>query len=454
MIDYIPLPFKQKSLHTPGGTTLEYLDNEQSLLYCSPNFLSKEPKLDIAHLFFIIVAILVSAKVGGELAERIGQPAVLGEMIAGVILGQSVLGVIPPHAEVLEVLAEIGVCILLFEIGLESDVKELLRVGVDSFLVAVVGVTMPFLFGYLVIHYWAYFWTIGEYSGHELTALAIFTGATLTATSVGITARVLSDLKKLSTSEAKIILGAAVFDDIIGLVILAVVSAMVVKIEAGENVASVLSFWFIAKSFIIAMGFIVVAVVLGLIFAKPLFDLVERMRVRGFLIVTAFSLALLVGALADVAGSAMIIGSFAAGLVLSRTNQFNVIEDRIKPVADILTPFFFVMVGAMVDVKIFNIYNPEMLEYLLIGLALLVIAIIGKMMSGFGIVKKGVKRLPVGVGMVPRGEVGLIFASVGLKSGLLTVPMYSCVTFVVMMSTFVTPPVLKVVFARVGGEGE
>ena len=262
----------------------------------------------IRDVFFVLIAILVGAKVLGELAERRGQPAVLGELVAGVILGASVLGVIPASGdlyEIVHVLAEIGVVLLLFEIGLETDLKEMFRVGPTAARVALIGVFLPFLLGFL---YWYYANpSIGVHpEGITFTVVAIFVGATLTATSVGITARVLSDLNRMHTPEARIIIGAAVIDDVLGIVILAVVSGMV-----GGAALGVLS---VGKIFLFAVGFLVLAVVLGTRFAPTIFDFVDRMRTRGVLLVAAFCFALAIAALADLAGERASVHSGQRGL--------------------------------------------------------------------------------------------------------------------------------------------
>jgi len=405
----------------------------------------------IEHFFLVFIAMLVSAKVFGELAERIGQPAVLGELIAGVILGGSVLGVIPadgPIHETIRIFAEVGVALLLFEIGLETDLKEMFRVGPAASLVAVVGVTAPFLLGFA---YWMLAQPdIGVHAeGISDSMVAIFVGATLTATSVGITARVLSDLKRIHTPEARVIIGAAVVDDVLGLVILAIVS--------GLAAGAALSFLGMAKVFAVAVGFLVAAVIIGNFVAPKLFNFIDRMRVRGVLLIGAVSFALLIAALAGLAGSALIIGSFAAGLVLSSTNQFDLIVEKVEPVADIFTPLFFVSIGASVDVSLFipgsESFNPAVL---LVGGVLLIIAIIGKVVSGYSVGwgKNKLSHLAIGVGMVPRGEVGLIFADIGLRRGILSPEVFSAVLIMVMATTFVAPPLLKSIFRRARPESE
>jgi Kef-type K+ transport system membrane component KefB len=397
----------------------------------------------IRSVFFVLIAILVLGKLLGELAERRGQPAVLGELVAGVILGSSVLGIIPeagPLYEIVHVFAEVGVAILLFEIGLETDLKEMFRVGPTAMSVAMVGVLVPFGLGFL---YW-YFAnpSIGVHpAGISFAIVAVFVGATLTATSVGITARVLSDLDRMHTPEARIIIGAAVIDDVLGIVILSVVSGL-----AG---GAAVTLGYVSKTFVFAVGFLVLAVVLGNRFAPSLFNLVDRMRVRGSLLVAAFCFALGVAALADLAGSALIIGAFAAGLVLSSTNQFDAVVERVEPVADVFTPIFFVAVGAPVNVQLFIPGSPDFnLNVLVVGLILTAIAIVGKLVSGLAVRRPDTDKLLVGVGMVPRGEVGLIFASIGLTAGILSKSVYSSILIMVILSTFIVPPILKMLFAR------
>jgi len=404
-----------------------------------------------AMFFLVIVAILATAKALGELAERIGQPAVLGELLAGVLLGASVFAVIPetgPIAEVVELLAEVGVAILLFEIGLETDLREMARVGGTAAVVAIVGVATPFLLGF------AYWWmvdpAIGTHpEGITLTMVAIFIGATLTATSVGITARVLNDLGRIHTPEARVIIGAAVVDDVLGLVILAIVSGL----AAGATLTPV----DIGLKFLIAGGFLVAAVIVGNLAAPRIFGFIDRLRVRGVLVVAAVCFALLFAALASLAGSAMIIGAFAAGIVLSSTNQFDLIEERVKPVADVFTPIFFVSVGASVNVLLLvpgtGQFDPGVIG---VGAALVGIAVIGKFVSGYAVGwgKARLSHAAIGVGMIPRGEVGLIFADLGLSNGILSRSVFSAVLIMVMVTTFVTPPLLKIIFRRTqAGEG-
>jgi Kef-type K+ transport system membrane component KefB len=397
--------------------------------------------VDVARFFLLLAAILGAAKLFGELAERIGQPAVLGELLAGVLLGGSVLGLMPAEgveAELIHVLAELGVALLLFEIGLETDLREMFRVGPAALAVAIVGITLPFAFGYL---YWRYAPHSASGSDDLVTA-AIFIGATLTATSVGITARVLSDLDRMSTPEARIIIGAAVIDDVLGLVILSVVTG----VAAGASV----SFLGISRTLLVAVGFLVVAVVVGRFVAPRLFDVIVRMRVRYVLVVASIAFALAVAALAGLAGSALIIGAFAAGLILSGTNQFDTIEQEVRPVASIFTPIFFVSVGSSVNLALLNPSTPGARATLVTAGFIILLAIVGKVAAGWAAPWTRFRRIVVGVGMVPRGEVGLIFADIGRRSGVLGDEVFGAVLLMVMVTTFIAPPALKALFASDG----
>jgi Kef-type K+ transport system membrane component KefB len=371
-----------------------------------------------------LVLIWLAAKLAGEAMERIGQTAVLGELLAGVLIGPGVLGLVH-ESEVILALAELGVLILLFEVGLESDLDELLKAGSQAALVAVVGVAVPFATGFGLM-----FWL-----GHP-PVLAVFVGATLTATSVGITARVLSDLGRLQDPAANIVLGAAVVDDILGLIILAVVTGVALTGGMSLGAIALLS----AK----AIAFLAVALGLGLWFAPVLIRWIGQLRSRGTLVVYSTMFAIALAAVAVSIGLAAIIGAFAAGLILATTERRSHIEERIKPVADLLVPVFFVTVGMKVQ--------PAMLDPFAknaqFGMALLLsaLAVASKLVAGLGVYQKGVRRWPVGVGMVPRGEVGLIFAGAGLASGVIAQDLYSALVVVVMLTTFAAPPWLKALY--------
>ena len=379
--------------------------------------------MGLGELLLSLAIIWLAAKLAGEAMERVGQTAVLGELLAGVLIGPRVLGLVH-ESEILHALAEIGVVILLFEIGLESDLRELLRAGLQSTVVAFIGVACPFALGYGLAIWWG-----------KPTLVAIFIGATLTATSVGITARVLSDLGRLRETASKVILGAAVLDDILGLVILAVVTGLVQTGVFSLTTAALI----LAKALI----FLVVAVALGIRFAPTLLRWVGTMRARGSLIVYAVLFCVLLAALSERIGLAAIIGAFAAGLVLARTEPRAHIEERLKPVADLFVPIFFVTVGMKVDPGTLNPFGDSALRF---TLALTAVAVLGKLAAGLGVYQRGVRRWPVAVGMIPRGEVGLIFAGIGLASGVIEQELYSALVTMVMVSTFIVPPWLKVLY--------
>jgi Kef-type K+ transport system membrane component KefB len=373
----------------------------------------------VSEFFLILVSILVAAKLFGELAERVGQPAVLGELLAGVVLGASVLGVVDPETEMVHLLAELGVVILLFEIGLETDLKRLMAVGSSAAMVAFAGVVLPFGLGF----------GVALLLGLD-TIAALVAGAALTATSVGITARVLADLGRLDDPEGQVVLGAAVIDDVIGLIILAVIAGVVAGTEV--SVAQV------AISTVKAFGFLVLALVLGRFFVPGLFDLLGRLGRESNLAVMGLAFALLLSLAAERAGSALIVGAFAAGLVLQPTLWAPVVREGVVRLGHFLVPVFFVAVGAAVDVRSFG--EPRVL---LLGLALLAVGILGKVLAGFTPWWFKGRKLVVGVAMVPRGEVGLIFAQMGLAAGAVDGGQYSALMLMVMGTTFVAPPALR-----------
>jgi Kef-type K+ transport system membrane component KefB len=382
--------------------------------------------LSVPAFLAILIAILVGAKLCGELAEKIGQPAVLGELVAGVLLGSSVLALVDPTVQVIHLLAEIGVVILLFEIGLETDLKKLLQVGGASLTTAIVGVVLPFAGGYYV----------AALLGLD-TMVAVVCGAALTATSVGITARVLSDLGRLQETESQIVLGAAVIDDIIGLIILAIVAQLV----AGAAVTPT----GITVTALVAFGFVALVLVLGRFLVPPVFDLLARIGKPETLATMALAFAFLVAYLADAAGSALIVGAFAAGLVLAPTRHAHIIEAGVTRLGHFFVPIFFVVVGASVDVRTFA--DGTVMS---VGLALIAVAIVGKLAAGYAPFWFRGKKSVIGVGMIPRGEVGLIFAQMGLTSGVLDVGIFSALTLMVMVTTFMAPPLLKVLFPPKG----
>ncbi len=372
-----------------------------------------------------LIVIYVSARVMGELAARVGQSPALGELLAGILVGGSLLGWVE-QTEPLKLMGEIGVMLLLFEIGLESDLQSFLKVGRSAALVAAIGVLIPFVLGYglaLALH---------------LTQLqAIFIGATLTATSVAISGRVLVDLGKLRTKEGNIILGAAVLDDILGLVTLSVI--------IGLATAGTVSWLDAGRTAGLAVAFLVTAILIGIRYAHLFSRLVNLMNSRGGLVITAITFALLLGYVADRMKIAPLVGAFAAGLVLARTEHQAHLQERIQPVADVFVPIFFVLIGAAVDLASLNPFNERNWPILLLAGGLGLVAVIGKLAAGLG-AAPGVNRWAVGVGMLPRGEVGLIFASMGLAYRVLDEAQYGAILLVVVLTTFVAPLLLKRTF--------
>ncbi|MFL6247528.1 MAG: cation:proton antiporter [Thermoanaerobaculia bacterium] len=380
--------------------------------------------MDIAELLLALIAIFVAAKLFGELAERLGQPAVLGELLGGVLIGVSGLHLVDPHDVTIHLLSELGVILLLFLIGLETDLRKLMRVGGSATAVAVVGVALPFLGGAI----------LGHLLGYRIM-VAVFLGAALTATSVGITARVLSDLGHLQDAESQVVLGAAVVDDIIGLVLLTVVGTLA---GGGE-----LTFLGLGRIVLVAFGFVILAILIGSQLAPMLIRAIDRIEMKRGLFFASVVFAFLLAYIANRVGSAIIIGSFAAGLVLARTHRGKEIEDEVHDVAQFFIPIFFVVVGAAVDLRSINPFDAGARRFLWIGLALTAIGVIGKVAAGFVVWRKGLRRIVIGVGMIPRGEVGLIFAQIGLSTKLISGGMYSAVALMVMLTTFIAPPLLR-----------
>jgi Kef-type K+ transport system membrane component KefB len=379
--------------------------------------------MELKAFLFSLIVIYISSRLLGELAVRIGQSSVLGELLAGVLVGPSVLGLVH-QTETLTLLGEIGVMLLLFEVGLESDLQSFLRVGPSAAVVALIGVAVPFGLGY------------GIAAMLHFTPLqAIFVGATLTATSVAISARVLSDLGRLQSREGNIILGAAVLDDILGLVIL---SVMVGLAESGT-----VSWLTIAQTAGLAILFLAAALVFGNRYAALFSKLVNRLNTRGALVITALTFALLLGYVAEEVRVAPLVGAFAAGLILARTEHQDLIEEQLKPITDVFVPIFFVLIGVAVNLTLLNPFNPQNRSVLLLAGGLTLVAIIGKLVSGWGVLDRRVNRWVVGVGMVPRGEVGLIFAGVGLGAHIITEGQYGAILIVVALTTFFSPVFLK-----------
>lgn len=377
----------------------------------------------VGEVLLDILVVLVAAKLAAEVAERINVPAVVAEILAGVVIGPSVLGLVDIN-ETLAVLGELGVILLLLQVGMEMDPTEFGAVGRSALSVAVLGVVVPMVGGYGVVL------ALGESSN-----TALFLGASLAATSVGITARVFADLRALATTEARTVLGAAVADDVLGLVVLTIV----VRIVTGGSV----SVWSVTGIVALAIGFLVVATVLGSLLAPRFFHFLQgRARSAGTMVALALAFTLAFAELAEFAKLAPIVGAFVAGLALARSSAKERITRELAPVGHLFIPVFFLSIGISAEVSRFGD-----LSVLRLAAALLVVAVAGKLVTGFA--SGDGDGLLVGLGMIPRGEVGLIFAAIGLASGVLTDDLYASLLVVVLASTLMTPPLLRWRITRV-----
>ncbi|NEQ52009.1 MAG: cation:proton antiporter [Leptolyngbya sp. SIO3F4] len=415
----------------------------------------------LASVLLSLIVIYLAAKLGGELCARVNLPSVLGELVGGVVVGvsalnlvvfpegaepvhsflmdfvqltanldaESLLAVFKSQSEVVSILAEIGVVILLFEIGLESDLKELIRVGPQAAVVAVVGVVVPFVAG-----------TAGLIALFNVETIpAVFAGAALTATSIGITAKVLAEMQTLSSREGQIIIGAAVLDDVLGIIVLAVVASLA---KTGEIEITNVIFLIIG-----AAVFLVGSILIGRLLSPLFVGLVDQMQTRGQVLISSLVFAFLLSYIAAAIQLEAILGAFAAGLILAETTKRKELEEQISPIADMLVPVFFVTVGAHTDISVLNPLNPANREGLIIASFLVVVAIIGKVVTGFTVFgQDGINRLAIGVGMIPRGEVGLVFAGVGAASGVLSESLDAAIIVMVIFTTFLAPPLLRIVF--------
>jgi Kef-type K+ transport system membrane component KefB len=401
-----------------------------------------------------LASILLIAKVGGELFERFGQPAVLGELIGGILVGNLVLlGFQGAEGlktnEIIAALAEIGIILLLFEVGLESSLGEMLEVGWSSLVVAMLGIIAPFFLGWAVAAY---------FIPEEATLVHVFIGATLCATSVGITARVLKDMGRLTSRESRIILGAAVIDDVLGLLILAVVAGAI-KAQAAGAALSMIDVTIIAVK---AIVFLVGAIVLGHYVMPYLLRGIGRFESHGVLLAMSLAFCFLLAWAAGSVGLAPIVGAFAAGLILDEVkfeslpnHEKKDLERLLNPVSTLLVPIFFVLMGLKVDLQAF--LQPQLLGF---AAVLTLVAIIGKQVCALGVLERGTNRLAVGLGMIPRGEVGLIFAGIGATLMLPNVEgrsepvinpsTFGVVVIMVIITTLVTPPALKWSLERKG----
>jgi len=391
------------------------------------------------HDFFLtLFLILIVARFLGELFARFGIPSVLGELFAGILLGSSILGIVQPN-EILKILAEIGIILLLFEVGLETDFKRLKDAGFKSFVVAILGVVLPFAFGLVLAYY------IFDLSFN----IALFIAGTLTATSIGITLRVLKDIHMEKTNIAQIVIGAAVLDDIIGIILLVFIYDFSISQEA--NFTHTLN----------VAGMVLMFLVLAPLLAKTLSFIIHKFHgkhlVPGYIPTIIIALILLFAYLSHLVGAPAILGSFAAGIALSRrfflpfgtflsTNEklLKDVQSNMTPIIQIFTPIFFVMVGLSMDLRVIDFGSSS---FWIMGLSFISIAFISKFIGAFFIFQKSIRNNAIiGVSMIPRGEVGLIFAEMGRVNGVLPNDIYAMLIFVIIITTVIPPFLLKKYF--------
>jgi Kef-type K+ transport system membrane component KefB len=441
---------------------LNLITFSSSILATTPETI--EISLVVAAVLLSLVVIYFASKVGGEFSNRLGFPPVLGELVGGVLVGVSCLhllvfpeggaqssnsllmsflqttaGLTPEvtnaifttQSQMVSVLAELGVIILLFEIGLESNLKDLMAVGTQATVVAVVGVVTPFTVG-----------AAGLMIFFGVPAIAaIFAGAALTATSIGITSRVLSELGCLNSREGQIILGAAVIDDVLGIIVLAVVASLAK--DGAVDVAKVVYLIISATCFLLG------AIALGNIFNKSFVAIVDHLKTRGELVIPAFIFAFIMAYLAAAIQLEAILGAFAAGLVLEETDKRKELQKQVIPIADMLVPIFFVTVGAKTDLGVLNPAIPSNREGLAMAAFLIIVAIVGKVITGLSVYGQDkINRLAIGVGMIPRGEVGLVFLGIGASTGILSKPLEAAIIMMVILTTFLSPWLLRFVFPQ------
>ncbi|MFN3598788.1 MAG: cation:proton antiporter [Aquificaceae bacterium] len=391
--------------------------------------------MELHTIFLYLAIILFLARIIGDTFGRFGLPPVLGEILVGVILGQSALGLIQP-SEVLKLLAEIGVILLLFHIGLEADINQLKRVGLSAFLVAFVGAFTPMLLGTLVSYYLL----------KLPLATSLFLGGTLTATSIGITVRVLDDLGKMRENFAQIVLGAAVLDDIFGVIVLAGLYEF--------SKEGIVHFDALIMLILYITTFFIFSPILAQIIARLISLLSRKLKTEDFIPPTIIATIFLFAFLAHEVGSPEILGAFTAGLALSR--RFSIpfalflrtdekmahkIEHTIMPLVWVLTPIFFVYVGLQLNLRAIDFTSER---FWILSFLILIVAIVGKVISGFFIRVPLKEKLLIGFSMLPRGEVGLIFAEFGRQTGLYDDLLYAVVIFVVAITTLMAPVVLKI----------
>ena len=393
--------------------------------------------MDVSEFFLKLLVIIISAKFFAEVFSYLKLPSVLGEVIAGIIIGPSLFGFIQPEAT-FHLLAEIGILLLLFEVGLETDVGQIIKVGGQSTMVAITGVVAPFFLGFWLTYY-----------VFDLALIpSLFVGGTMVATSIGITVRVLTDLKKQHTKVSQVVLGAAVLDDVIGVVILAILYDFAVKgtVSIGDT-ARILAF---------ITAFLLLAPVITKLFVPTLARLSSLSKTKGMVPTLIVSMILGLAIISHKVGAPEILGSFAAGIALTRRfflplgatiehyshELAEKIETGMKPIIELFVPVFFVMVGVSINFRVIDVGSSTFWNF---ALALTVVAIIGKLLSGLWVSGGWNKKLSTGIAMAPRGEVGLIFAEVGRRSNIFDDSIYAVIVFVVAFTTLLAPLALRYV---------
>lgn len=396
--------------------------------------------MEISHFLLTLCVILCAARLCGEIAAKWNIPSVIGELLAGIILGPSLLQIIN-LSDPIKLLAEIGIILLLFEIGLETDIVKLKSTGIKPFIVAMGGVIVPFVLGFSVCSLFF----------HLNPLISILVGSTLTATSIGITMRVFGDLKKQSSHEAQIVLGAAVLDDIIGIIILAMVYGLS---QGGE-----IDYFHL----IVISLYILLFLIIAPFMAKLLSTVIERFKrksaIPGLIPTLVVSLILFFSWMAECVGAPILLGGFAAGLAFSPQflpnfdkklqidPKFNHdIETSMKPIIHLFVPIFFVSVGLSLNLRDINFHSSFVW---MISLALIICAILGKISSGFLLItEKRSIQWAVGLAMIPRGEVGLIFAQMGKDNAILTEDLYAALISVIAVTTLVSPFALRAFYKK------
>ena len=390
--------------------------------------------------FLVLIAVLLAARILGEFVARLGAPAVIGELLAGILLGPSLLGWAEPTNS-LRLLSEIGIVLLLFEVGLETDVLRLVKTGLQPFIVATAGFAMPLALGYALSHY--------LFSQGRVASL--FVAGTLTATSIGITVRMLTDLRRNASDEAQVVLGAAVIDDVLGVVLLAFLYQSTTR---GRHID------FAAAGKVLL--FVALFLVLAPIAARAIAGIIERFnrvsQIPGLIPTTVVSLVLFFAWLANEVHAPQLLGGFAAGLALSRrfrwpfgsgahpdTGFTAEVERAMRPIVHLFAPIFFVMVGLSLNLRAIDWSSPFVWSF---ALSLFAVAVAGKIAAGFLVRRRFLSRLAIGMAMIPRGEVGLIFVALGQSTGILNGTLSAVLVLVIAFSTLLPPFAMKWLYVR------